>query len=128
MTTYLANDKFRATLRSNWISGGENSLLVTAVPDNVPTIVVVGWKTDFETVFTVENKAGSNSTNYALTGIVRLRGYDGDIPENTTVHCLNNEEFINQYAEGAGGALLNMDGGEPDSTYGDLAAVDAGGV
>jgi len=95
---YQANDKYRALLRSNWISDpADGSILVSAVPDNVPTLVVVGWNTDFETVFSVEGKAGTGYTTYALTGVTRLRGYDGDIPENTSVNCLNNMEFINQY-------------------------------
>lgn len=95
---YLANDKYRATLRANWLHDpADGSLLVSSVPDNVPTLVVVGWQTDFETVFAVEGKSGSGFTTYALTGVTRLRGYDGDIPENTSVNCLNNMEFLNQY-------------------------------
>jgi hypothetical protein len=126
---FLANDRYRATLRANWVNDPvDTALLVSSVPDNVPTIVVVGWRTEFETVFSVEGKSGTSYSTYALTGLTWLRGYDGIIPENTAVNCLNNEEFINQYAEGAGGALLNMDGGKPDSTYGDLGPIDAGGV
>lgn len=95
---FLANDKYRAALRANWIDDPpDGSLLVSAVPDNVPTLVVVGWQTDFETVFSVQGKAGHDFETYALTGVSRLRGYDGVIPENTTVNCLNNEEFMNQY-------------------------------
>jgi hypothetical protein len=95
-----ANDKYRAQLRSTWIaSPADTSLLVTAVPENVPTIVVVGWNTDLETVFRVENKSGTNASNYALTGAVRLKGANTNLPENTPVNCLNNEEFFNQYEE-----------------------------
>jgi hypothetical protein len=95
---YLANDKYRAVLRNNWIdSPPDGSISVSAVPDNVPTLVVVGWNTDFETVFSVQGKAGSGYSSYALTGVTRLRGYDGVIPEGTSVNCLNNMEFINQY-------------------------------
>lgn len=125
---FLANDKFRATLTGTWISDpADGSLQVSAVPDNVPTIVVVGWNTDYETIFSVVGKSGSSYSNYALTEITRLRGYDGDLPENTTVNCLNNMEFLNQYAENIG-INYNMDGGLPDSTYGDLESIDAGGV
>lgn len=95
-----ANDKYRAQLRSTWISDpADSSLLVTAVPTNVPTIVVVGWNTDIETVFSVEGKSGDASSNYALTGVVRLKGANTNLPENTPVNCLNNEEFFNQYEE-----------------------------
>lgn len=95
-----ANDKYRAKLRSTWIaSPADTSLLVDAVPENVPTIVVVGWQTDLETVFRVEGKSGTNSSNYALTGAVRIKGANQNLPENTAVNCLNNEEFFNQYEE-----------------------------
>jgi len=59
--------------------------------------VVVGWKTAFEAVFSVTGKSGSTAADYALTGVVRLRGYVGNLAENSTVNCLNNEEFFNQY-------------------------------
>lgn len=95
-----ANDKFRAQLRSTWISSpADGSLLVTAVPENVPTIVVVGWNTDLETVFRVEGKSGSSASNYALTGVTRIKGANTNLPENTPVNILNNEEFFNQYEE-----------------------------
>jgi hypothetical protein len=95
-----ANDKYRATLRSTWIySPADSSLLVTAIPDNYPTIVVVGWGTDLETVFTVTGVSGDSASNYALTGVAVLRGagLTENLPENTAVNCLNNEEFFNQY-------------------------------
>jgi hypothetical protein len=95
-----ANDKYRAQLRSTWItSPADTSLLVTAVPENVPTYVVVGWETDLETVFRVEGKTGTNSSNYALTGVTVVKGAGSSVnlPENTAVNCLNNEEFFNQY-------------------------------
>lgn len=100
ITPYLANDKYRATLRSTWIAAPPaSSLLVNAIPTNVPTIVVVGWGTDYETVFSVTGTSGTNSSDYALTGVVRLRGANTNIPELTAVNCLNNEEFFNQYGE-----------------------------
>lgn len=95
-----ANDKYRASLRATWIaSPADTSLLVNAVPTNVPTIVVAGWKTDTETVFSVENKSGDASSNYALTGVVRLKGANTNLPENTAINCLNNEEFFTQYED-----------------------------
>jgi hypothetical protein len=98
ITPYLANDKYRTDLRSTWIaSPADTSLLVRAIPDNVPTVVVVGWETVYETIFSVTGTSGSTSADYALTGAVRLRGANTNIPENTPVNCLNNEEFFNQY-------------------------------
>lgn len=95
---YRANDKYGAKLTSTWISSpADGDLKVSAVPQHVPTIVVVGYNTDFETVFTVEGKTGDSYYNYTLTGVTRLRGYDDDIPVDTTVNCLNNEEFFNQF-------------------------------
>ena len=95
-----ANDRYRASLRTTWIaSPADTSLLVDAVPDNVPTIVTLGWNTDLETVFLVTGKSGTNSSNYALTGVTRLKGANVNLPENTPVNCLNNEEFFNQYEE-----------------------------
>lgn len=113
----LANDKYRASLRSTWIADpADGSLLVDAVPTNVPTIVVVGWNTEYETIFWVEGKSGDSSTNYALTGVTRLRGATTNLPEGTSVNCLNNEEFFNQYEEkinevinGVNEALLIVD-------------------
>jgi hypothetical protein len=63
----------------------------------VPTIVVVGYDTDYETVFSVTGKSGDNSSNYTLTGVERLRGANQNLQTNSTVNCLNNEEFFNQY-------------------------------
>lgn len=95
-----ANDKYRAHLRSTWIADpADTSLLVDAVPENVPTYVTVGWLTEFETVFLVSGKSGSTSADYALTGATRIKGANVNIPENTAVNCLNNEEFFNQYEE-----------------------------
>lgn len=95
----LANDKYRATLRSTYIDGVDTALNVTAIPPNLPTIVTVGWKTDYETKFRVEGTSGTNSSNYALTGITKISGYEGNIPENSAVNCLNNEDFFNQWGE-----------------------------
>jgi len=98
MSIYQANDTYRAKLRSTWISDpAAGSLLVDAIPSNTPTIVVVGWGTDYETVFSITSTSGSSAVDYALTGVVRLRGYESNLAENTAVNCLNNEEFFNQY-------------------------------
>lgn len=71
--------------------------MVKAIPTNTPTIVVVGWETDYETVFSVTGTSGTTSADYALTGVARIKGANANIPENTAVNCLNNEEFFNQY-------------------------------
>ena len=98
MPALLANDKYRATLRSTWIaSPADSTLAVTAIPTNLPTQVTVGWNTDYETVFTVTGTSGTTSADYALTGAVRVKGANANIPENTAVNCLNNEEYFNQY-------------------------------
>jgi len=110
MSIFKANDKFRANLRSTWISDpAAGSLLVDAVPDNTPTIVVVGWGTEYETVFGVTASSGSTAADYALTGVVRLRGYDGNLAENLAVNCLNNEEFFNQYSDFVNDEYLQME-------------------
>lgn len=110
MAIYKANDKYRANLRSTWVSDpAAGSLLVDAIPDNVPTIVTVGWGTEYETVFSVTGTSGSTAADYALTGVVRLRGYDGNLAENLAVNCLNNEEFFNQYSDFVNDEYLQME-------------------
>lgn len=97
-TPALANDKYRATLRSTWIADpADATILVDAIPTNVPTIIVVGWNTIYETVFRVEGVSGDNSSNYALTGVTRIKGANVNLPEGTAVNCLNNEEYFNQW-------------------------------
>lgn len=109
MAIYKANDKYRAQLRSTWIADpAATSLLVTAVPDNVPTIVTLGWETALETTFLVTGKSGDSPSNYALTGVTRLRGANVNLPENTAVNCLNNEEFFNQYSDFVNDEYLQM--------------------
>lgn len=95
-TIYRANDKFNAVLSSGY-TVGQSTLSVSAVPDNVPTIVVLAKGTDNETVFSVTGK-----TINSLTGVVRLRGANVDLDAQTPVTCLNNEEFVNQYATQVG--------------------------
>ena len=95
---YKANDKYVAQLRVAWIADpAAGTLSVTAVPENVPTIVVAGYNTASETIFAVTGKSGDNSSNYALTGVSRLRGANVTLEANTTINCLDNEEFFNQY-------------------------------
>lgn len=109
MAIYKANDKYRANLRSTWVSDpAAGSLLVDAIPDNVPTIVTVGWGTQYETVFSVTGTSGSSAADYALTGVVKLRGYTGNLAENLAVNCLNHEEFFNQYSDFVNDEYLQM--------------------
>lgn len=95
---YLANDKYRASLRSTWIATPpDTTIQVDALPLNIPTLVTVGWGATYETVFIVEGKSGTDPSNYALTGVTRLKGANENIPIDATVNCLNNEEFFNQF-------------------------------
>lgn len=132
MAIYKANDKYRAQLRSTWISSpAATSLQVNSVPDNVPTIVTLGWKTSLETTFLVTGKSGDSPSNYALTGVTRLRGANVNLPENTAVNCLNNEEFFNQYSDFVNDEFLQMAEqadapGTPASGYLRLYAGDDG--
>ena len=96
MSFYLANDKYATTLNSGY-TVGQTTLSVNVVPDNVPTLVVVAKGTTKETVFIVTGK-----TINSLTGVSRLKGYNGDLDVNMPVTCLNNAEFLNQYAVGFG--------------------------
>lgn len=87
---YKANEKYNSNLSAGY-TAGQTTLSVAETPDNVPTIVTVGFGTDKETTFIAEGKSLGT-----LTGITRLRGYNGNIDANTAITCLNNEEFINQ--------------------------------
>lgn len=95
----LANDTYRATLRSTYVDGVDTTLAVTAIPTNTPTYITIGWNTEYETVFEITGTSGTNSSNYALTGITKIKGYSGNLPENSAVNCLNHEEFFNQWSE-----------------------------
>lgn len=96
MAFYLANDKYSATLTSGY-TAGQTTLSVNSVPDNVPTYVCVAKGTAKETIFVVTGK-----TLNSLTGVTRLKGYTGDLDNGMPVTCLNNAEFLNQYAVGLG--------------------------
>jgi len=91
MPIYLANDSYEGFLQTTY-NPGESVFDVDNVPLNVPTIVVSAPGTVYEAVFTVTGK-----TINALTGVTRIRGYNGVLVEGTAITCLNNEEFINQY-------------------------------
>lgn len=94
----LANDDYSASLRTTWIaSPADTSLLVNAIPTNVPTIITVGWDTEYETVFRAEGVSGTNAANYALTGVARIKGANVNLPEGLSVNCLNHEEYFNQW-------------------------------
>jgi hypothetical protein len=97
---YYANDRYAAVLTAGY-SVGQSTLYVSAVPDNVPTIVVAAKGTDNETIFEVTGK-----TSNSLTGVSRLRGANVDLDAQTPLTCLNNQEFINQF-ERATGAEVN---------------------
>lgn len=111
---YKANDKYGASLSSGY-TVGQTTLYVSAVPDNVPTIIVAAKGTDNETVFSVTGKTVSS-----LTGVTRLRGANVNLDAQTPITCLNNEEFINQYetalfaAEGLKAMIAGTDGGSSD--------------
>lgn len=96
MAFYKANDKYSATLSSGY-TDGQTTLSVNVVPDNVPTYVCVAKGTSKETIFIVTGK-----TLNSLTGVSRLKGYVGDLDAQMPVTCLNNAEFLNQYAVGLG--------------------------
>lgn len=133
---YKANDKFSTTLTSGYTaSPADTTLSVGAVPPNVPTIVVAAKGTDDETVFQIVNTSGGNT----LTGALRLRGANVDLPQGTSIECLNNEEFINQYSdavftqENLADLLYAVDGGSTDdyeitlpvvpTAYGDIVGL-----
>lgn len=107
--TNLANDKYRATLRSTFVDGVDTTLNVTQIPANLPTLVTIGWNTQYETVFAITGTSGTNSSNYALTGITKIKGYDGNLPENLAVNCLNHEEFFNQFAQVVNDSFIRLD-------------------
>jgi hypothetical protein len=98
-TPAQANDTYRASLRSTYVDGVDDTFEVTAVPLNVPTIITIGWQTEFETVFRVEGKSGDSAANYALTGLTKLKGYTGNLAEGLAVNCLNHEEYFNQWGD-----------------------------
>lgn len=93
---YYANDKYESALSQGHIFG-DPTLFTYIVPANVPTIVVLAVGTEFEALYKVSGKTLSS-----LTGVTYLRGYAGDHDSDTPITCLNNEEFINQYADYTG--------------------------
>lgn len=109
-----ANDKYNANLTAGWIVG-QTVMQVSAVPDNVPTQIVVNKGLDNEKVFYVNDKTADT-----LTGVSLLRGVSENIDMNSTITCLNNEEFINQYSASVSNPLslaeimFGIDGGSTD--------------
>lgn len=99
MATIKANDKYRATTRAVFVDGVDTSIAVTAIPTNLPTQITLNWNTDFEAVFTCTGTSGSSSANYTLTGVVKVKGYSGNQAEGSSVNCLNQEEYFNQYSQ-----------------------------
>lgn len=111
LVAQLANDKYRATTRATYIaSPADSAIQVDAIPANLPTYLVLGWNTQYETLFKVTSVSGSNSSNYALTGLTKVKGSTGNIPEGVAVNCLNNEEFFNQYATAINGLIDDING------------------
>lgn len=95
----LANDKYRANTRATYIaSPADSSIQVDAIPTNLPTLITLGWNTQYEAVFRVASVSGTNASNYALTGLTWLKGFAGNLPEGIAANCLNHEEFFNQYS------------------------------
>lgn len=115
MSFFLANDLYSATLSSGF-TVGQTTLAVNVVPDNVPTLICVAQGTVKETIFIVTGK-----TINSLTGVSRLKGYNGDLDTGMPLTCINNEEFINQYSaavstpESLIQLLYGVDGGNTDA-------------
>lgn len=109
-----ANDKYNAHLTAGWIVG-QTVMQVSDVPTNVPTQIVVNKGLDNEKVFYVNDKTADT-----LTGVSLLRGVSENIDMNSTITCLNNEEFINQYSASVSNPLslseimFGIDGGSTD--------------
>lgn len=93
MTTfYKANDKYNANLSSGYVAG-QSTMDVNVAPASVPTIITVAKGTSKEATFSITGK-----TVNSLTGVVRLKGYSGNLDAQMPITCLNNEEFVNQYS------------------------------
>lgn len=117
MPIYKANDKYNTTLTSGYTaSPADTTLSVGAVPSNVPTIVVAAKGTINETLFAVTGNSGGNT----LTGVSRIRGANVNLAQGTSIECLNNEEFVNQYSSAVftqgnlNDLLYAADGGSTD--------------
>lgn len=118
MTVYKANDSYSATLTAQWThSPADNTMAASSVPTNTPTIITAAYDTDNETVFTVTGSSGGNT----LTGVTRISGANVDLPQGTTLTCLNNAEFVNQYETAVfdqsslKGLVYGADGGSSDT-------------
>lgn len=97
---YQANDNYSTTLRTTWTADpADTTLAVKAVPTNLPTLIVTGYGTSTEKKFAVTSYSGDSPSNYTLTGVTLLSGVSENVPVDTPVNCLNNEEFFNQYTD-----------------------------
>ena len=114
MSFYQANDKYDAQLTSAF-TAGQTTMSVNVVPDNVPTLVCIAKGTIKEAIYIV-----TDTTLNSLTGVSRLKGYDGNLDTGMPITCLNNEEFVNQYSaavstpESLIQILYGIDGGSTD--------------
>lgn len=112
---YKANDKFNSNLSQSY-TVSDTTLYVDAVPDHVPTIIVADYGGVNETIFAVTDKTANS-----LTGVSRLRGANTNLDNGTTITCLNNEEFINQFetavfnTESLKDLVYAADGGSTDA-------------
>jgi len=111
---YQANDKYDAQLTSAF-TAGQTTMSVNVVPDNVPTLVCIAKGTVKEAIYIV-----TDTTLNSLTGVSRLKGYDGNLDTGMPITCLNNEEFVNQYSAAVSTPdsliqiLYGIDGGSTD--------------
>lgn len=93
---WKANDKYDAQLTSAY-TAGQTTMSVNVVPDNIPTLVCIAKGTVKEAIYIV-----TGTTLNSLTGVSRLKGYAGNLDTGMPITCLNNAEFVNQYATGLG--------------------------
>lgn len=112
---YKANDKYNAVLTQGY-TVDDTIFYVNIVPTNIPSIMVLAKGTADEAVFTITNK-----TTSTLTGVAWLKGVSKNYLPGTSVTCLNNEEFVNQYAasvatpDALSPILYGADGGSTDA-------------
>lgn len=124
-----ANDKFYGELTQDY-AVGDSIIYLTAVPDNVPTILVAGRDTVNETTFSVTNK-----TINSVTGVTRISGANVELLTQTPITCLNNAQFINQFNQKlvpdggtAGQVLKKKSNSDGDYEFGDIVALPDGGT
>jgi len=97
---YKANDTYEASLRATWTADpADTTMSVTAIPDNLPTIITSNAGSTSEKKFSVTGTSGDSPANYALTGVTLLSGVSENVSKDVSLTCLNHEEFFNQYSE-----------------------------